>query len=170
MFALALERTPAASHHKHRYLRWGRDGTRWLDIPVTWCPTASWPLGPEPRFTFAGKQSESKMWWVDLFPFKKYTLQFFWILSLEINTHLCTFMWRETERDTLNQGGYHDLDLRRKTANQYINYEHINVMVGHTVLFVVILNPIKLSGVLSMNLEYDKKKQPQEMKMKGFFF
>lgn len=67
-------------------------------------------------------------------------------------------MWRETERDTLNQGGYHDLNLMRKTANQYINYEHINVMVRHTVLFVVILNPIKLSGVLSMNLEYDKKK------------
>lgn len=37
-------------------------------------------------------------------------------------------------------------------------------------LFVVILNPIKSSGVLSMNLEYDKKKKLQETKMKGFFF
>lgn len=38
-------------------------------------------------------------------------------------------------------------------------------------LFVVILNPIKSSGVLSMNLEYDKKKKKlQETKMKGFFF
>lgn len=58
----------------------------------------------------------------------------------------------------------------RKTQNEYINYEHINVMGRHSVLFVVILNPIKSSGVLSMNLEYDKKKKLQETKMKGFFF
>lgn len=40
---------------------------------------------------------------------------------------------------------------------------------GDTLLFVVILNPIKSSGVLSVNLEYDKK-QLEEMEMKGFFF
>lgn len=46
----------------------------------------------------------------------------------------------------------------RKTQDKYINYERINVMGRHSGFFVVILNPIKSSGVLSMSLEYDKKK------------
>jgi len=47
----------------------------------------------------------------------------------------------------------------RKTHNKYVNYEHINVMGRHSGLFVVILNPIKSSGVLSINLEYDRKNE-----------
>lgn len=60
-------------------------------------------------------------------------------------------------RRRLHQGSDSDLNLRRKAQSEYINYEHINVMGRHSVMFVVILNPIKLPGVLSMNLEYDKK-------------
>ena len=63
------------------------------------------------------------------------------------------------QRDSLHEIKGSDLHVMREILNKYIIYENINVIERHSGLFVVTLNPIKLSGVLSMNLEYDKKKK-----------
>lgn len=61
------------------------------------------------------------------------------------------------QRDRLRKIKCSDLHVMREIPNKFIIYEHINVIGRHSELFVVTLNPIKSSGVLSMNLEYDKK-------------